>query len=77
MGNSQLIAAKHYLQVTHEHFPKATQIPTQNGVEIGPIEAKPIIRPMRENEKATAFPGLSPHFTSMNNKTVHSQGLEP
>ena len=77
LGNSQLIAAKHYLQVTDEHFQKATQNPTQNGAEIGQTEAKPIIRPARENEKAPAFPGLSHQFTSVNNQTVPPVGLEP
>lgn len=77
LGNSQLVAAKHYLQVTDEHFQKATQNPTQNGAESSPIEAKPIIRPLRENEKAPAFPGLSRPFSCMNNMAVPPAGFEP
>lgn len=73
LGNSQLIAAKHYLQVTDEHFQKATQ----NGTEIGQTEAKPIICSLRENEKAPEFPRLSQHFTSVNNQSMPPQGLEP
>ena len=30
IGNSQKVAAKHYLQVTEEHFRKAAQIPAQS-----------------------------------------------
>ena len=30
IGNSQAVAKKHYLQVTDEHFERATQIPTQH-----------------------------------------------
>ena len=33
IGNSQTIAAKHYLQVTDEHFRKAAQNPTQTAHE--------------------------------------------
>ncbi len=59
LGNSQLVAAKHYLQVTDEHFAKATQNPTQMGTEIREPDGKPVICPLRANEKAPGFPGLS------------------
>ena len=77
LANSQLIAARHYLQVTDEHFQKATQNPTQNGAESSPIEAKPVIRPLRENEKAPAFPGLSRPFGLLKNQAVPPAGFEP
>ena len=60
LGNSQLIAAKHYLQVTDEHFTQATtQNPTQSGAEIGESNGITVIRPLLENEKAPEVPGLS------------------
>ncbi len=34
LGNSQLIAAKHYLQVTDEHFAKATHNQTHSAAEM-------------------------------------------
>ena len=66
LGNSQLIAAKHYLQVTDSHFQEATQNPTQNSAEIVENDKKPVIRPLRENEKGPEFPGLSRPISSVN-----------
>ncbi len=83
LGNSQLIAAKHYLQVTDEHFdkashnPKATHNPTQSAAEINKMDGKPVIRPMRDNEKAPAFPGLSVPFRHMHGMAVPPTGVEP
>ncbi len=58
LGNSQLIAAKHYLQVTDEHFAKATHIQTHSGAEMSESEGKSVTRPLRENEKARYFRGF-------------------
>ncbi len=77
LGNSQLIAAKHYLQVTDDHFAKATQNPTQKGTEISEPDGKPVIRPLRDNEKAPEFPGLSAACRLLHNQSVPPQGLEP
>ena len=78
LGNSQLIAAKHYLQVTDEHFTQATtQNPTQSGAEIGESDGITVIRPLRENEKAPEFPGLSRPFSSVNFMAVPPTGVEP
>jgi len=80
LGNSQLVAAKHYLQVTDEHFAKATQIPTQQAAEIADDSGKGVIRPLRDNEKAPDFPGLSDAAVAcrnLHNKTVPRRGLEP
>ena len=63
LGNSQLIAAKHYLQVTDSHFQEATQNPTQKGTEMSETDGNPVIRPLRENEKGPEFPGLSASCT--------------
>ncbi|MFM9959691.1 MAG: tyrosine-type recombinase/integrase [Planctomycetaceae bacterium] len=77
LGNSQLIAAKHYLQVTDDHFQKATQNPTQSGTEMSESEGKPIIRPLRDNEKAPEFPGLSAACRFLHSSSVPPVGLEP
>ena len=77
LGNSQLIAAKHYLQVTDEHFTQATQKQTHSGAEIGEPDRNPVIRPLRENEKAPEFPGLSRPFSSVNFMAVPPTGVEP
>ncbi len=59
LGHTEEIADAHYRQVLPSHFDKATQIPTQTGAEKNEINGKPVIRPLRENEKAPEFPGLS------------------
>ena len=59
LGHTEEIADADYRQVLPSHFDKATQIPTQTGAEIGDINGKAVIRPLRENEKAPEFPGLS------------------
>ena len=77
LGNSQLIAAKHYLQVTDEHFAKATHNQTHSGAEIGETEGKAVIRPLRENEKGPEFPGLSAACRLLHSLPVPPVGLEP
>ncbi len=76
LGNSQAIAAKHYLQVTDAHFEKATRIPTRAPAEMVENVAKAVIRPLRENEKAPAFPGLSVPFRIMHGTAVPPTGVE-
>ena len=80
LGNSQLIAAKHYLQVTDQHFAKATQNPTQQATETADETGNGVIRPLRDNEKAPEFPGLSElvaHFRLLHIRSVPPVGLEP
>ena len=77
LGNSQLIAAKHYLQFTDSHFQEATQNLTQKGTEMGETNGKAVIRPLRENEKGPEFPGLSVPFSSVNKMAVPPTGVEP
>ena len=75
MGNSQLIAAKHYLQVTDEHFAKATRNPTRAAAEMSDESGNGVIRPLRDNEKAPEFPGLSQAGFSRRN--LQSQKMPP
>ena len=77
LGNSQLIAARHYLQVTDEHFDKATRIPTRAGAEMSDETGNGIIRPLRDNEKAPEFPGPSASRRFLHNQSVPPVGLEP
>jgi integrase len=41
IGNTERIAARHYLQITDEHFEKALHIALQSGAESGGTEGKP------------------------------------
>ncbi len=77
MGNSQLVAAKHYLQVTDQHFAKAIHNQTHSGAEISEPDGNSVVRPPRDNEKAPEFPGLSVSCRDMHNPTVPRRGLEP
>jgi hypothetical protein len=54
IGNSQKVAAKHYLQVTDEHFTAAAGAPkaAQNGAELGCIEPHGA-EPNQENPEET------------------------
>ncbi len=58
LGNSQAIAAKHYLQVTDSHFEEATRFPTRALTEIEEKAEKRMIVPARENEKPSVNRGF-------------------
>ena len=77
LGNSQLVAAKHYLQVTDEHFAKATHNQTHSGAEISEPDGYAVVHPLRDNEKAPEFPGLSVSCRNLHNQTLPRRGLEP
>ncbi len=59
LGHTEEIANAHYRQVLPSHFEKATRIPTRALSEMPETEGNSVVRPMRENEKAPEFPGLS------------------
>lgn len=77
LGNSEAVARKHYLQVTDEHFAKATHNQTHSAAEMSEPDRKWGIRPIRENEKGPEFPGLSSPFSSVNGMVVPPRGFEP
>ncbi len=77
LGNSEAVARKHYLQVTDEHFAKATHNQTHSEAEILENDVNAVVRPLRENEKAPEFPGLSSPFSSVNGMVVPPTGVEP
>ena len=74
IGNSQPVAAKHYLQVTEEHFAEAAQNPAQQAHAeggTGSQEEKPI------NEKTPVLQGLAGGCDLVHNRIVGDEGLEP
>jgi len=84
LGNSQLVAAKHYLQLRDEHFERAAAGPTdgpKTGPQTGPqvsagktTEAKPK-RKTREN--TGVFRGSADLFASVRTEGMGPTGLEP
>ena len=83
LGNSQLVAAKHYLQVTDEHFARAshnqkqTHNQTQSAAEINEMDGNGVTRPLRANEKGSEFPSLSVPFNPMHKMALPRLGIEP
>jgi hypothetical protein len=74
IGNSQAVAAKHYLQVTDEHYLQASKEAVQNPVQL--MAGNPG-KPWQEN---TATPGFSGVFQGLQQCTsvqVGDEGLEP
>jgi len=59
IGNSQPVAAKHYLQVTDEHFTKAVQNPVQQMHEI-PGNVSHVEN--GENAERLGLPGFAVRF---------------
>ncbi len=74
IGNSQLVAAKHYLQVTDEHFEKALQKAVQQPAEM-PRKASQPIRPI--SAKTRVFQGIASVCGSLRKYRVGDEGLEP
>ena len=58
MGNSQLVATKHYLQVTDSHFDEATRFPTRALTEPEGNAENRVIRLASENEKTPVNRGF-------------------
>jgi hypothetical protein len=74
IGNSQAVAAKHYLQVTDEHFLQASKEAVQNPVQQAPESVR------EQSQQETRNPGLAgvceglPHAATPH---VGGTGLEP
>lgn len=74
IGNSQLIAAKHYLQVTDQDYDRALQKAVQETAEpgcIGQDEREAPIRKAPENQ------GLTSRHKSLRRKEMRLRGVEP
>ena len=85
IGNSQLIAAKHYLQITDEHFARATTSDEDSSAQAvqNPVQHDAASFYMESQEKQN-MPGnadvLLAHATccdAVQNGGVPPQGLEP
>ena len=79
MGNSQLVAAKHYLQVTDQHFSAAKRF--RVGHEVGQkasestrTEGPPTQKAQR---KSSDFRGPADEFSVLQSAGVGDEGLEP
>ena len=79
IGNSQLVAAKHYLQVTDDHFSTATR--SQVGHQMGQkaSEMKRTERPptQKAQRKYSDFRGPAGEFAALQSARVGDEGLEP
>src|SRR5262249_37612379 len=64
IGNTEMIAAKHYLQVTQAHYEQAAQIPAQSGMKRGCQRETAF---PAENRKVGKVKGL--HLKSISVKT--------
>ncbi|MFN9220122.1 MAG: tyrosine-type recombinase/integrase [Planctomyces sp.] len=84
LGNSQLVAAKHYLQLRDEHFERAAAGPTggpKTGPQTGPqafagktTQAK---RKAKTRENTGVFRGSADLFASLRLARMGDEGLEP
>ena len=74
MGNSRLVAQKHYLQVTDEHFTKAAQNPAQqahaNDGKTSQVE-------LTSHEKTPDLPRAASKCDLVQLHQVGDTGLEP
>ena len=74
IGNSRAVAAKHYLQVTDEHFSKAVQ----NPVQLTPAKPRnpPLPKPSAQ-AKAPVLQGRATRCDYLHKRQVAEEGLEP
>ena len=69
IGNTELVAAKHYLQVTDEHFEKAVQKAVHSALDRAPQGS-------RKKTENPAFPGKNEVCKGVQNTLAPRQGLE-
>ena len=62
IGNTEMIAAKHYLQVTEAHFEQAAQIPAQSAADLG-------------CQRKTAFPAETRNAADVNDLRLKSSAV--
>ena len=77
IGNSQLIAAKHYLTVGENDFAKAAQIPAQQPAamaETGRIVSRVMLA---RNEQTPALQGSAATCEKLRNRLMPRTGIEP
>jgi integrase len=77
IGNSQAVAAKHYLQVTDDHFAQATGEPgkaTQNPTHAAPVRGR---KASHKKGEDPAFAEVSKALLTCTTVQVGAPGLEP
>ncbi len=74
IGNSQLVAQKHYLQVTDEHFKKAVQKAVQHTAEMAGNSSQEV---NTAHEKSPDLQGLASSCCSLQVYKAPPVGLEP
>ncbi|GIW82603.1 MAG: hypothetical protein KatS3mg105_4410 [Gemmatales bacterium] len=74
IGNSTLIAQKHYLQVTEADFQSATQKTTQQHAENNDLVLQGV---PGENQEMAYFPGFATKYNTLRILKVGTEGLEP
>lgn len=77
IGNSQRVAAKHYLQVTNEHFRQATQKATQQTAEMGRTHPQPDLSTQEQNAVCETIRGISKSYDEKELGQLGPAGLEP
>lgn len=77
IGNSQLVAAKHYLQVTEEHFRAATGS-AQKAAQQAHAESRTASQPQQAHPpNLPVFPGNTSQCDVVHTCSVPPEGLEP
>ena len=74
IGNSQPIAAKHYLQVTDDHFSKAVRNPVQQPAVLPRTGSQP---ELAAQEKTPVLQGSAAECDVVPVASVPPEGLEP
>ena len=74
IGNSQPIAAKHYLQVTEDHFTKALQNALQHPAVLPRTGPQP---ELAAHEKTPVLQGFAAGCEVVQSGRVEDRGLEP
>ncbi len=82
IGNSRVVARKHYFQVTEEHFAKAVGSTVKQAAQNAARQAAVLPRNTAHdgndsNEQPPAFPGVAIACKSLQNHGMGDKGLEP
>ena len=77
LGNSQPVAARHYLQVTEDHFRKAARFPARSVAEEGRSDAQQKSPGSTEPVKIGAFPDSALPCASTETRGMTPSGFEP
>jgi integrase len=77
MGNSKSIAAKHYLQVTNDHFRQATEQVAQNPAQSASVRSVSSGQPRQETPHLSAFSDPDKAGQLLTVHKVEEEGLEP